>query len=74
MADDCLDERTRAEDILLGSLGYGEDAKIISIEKTPDGFKGLARYSDGEECTFKSEFELDELDSWALQVLLRQKK
>lgn len=70
MAEEFLSEKNRAEDILLGSLGYGEDARILSIERTADGFRGLGRYSDGEEFSFKSDYDLDDLDKWALSVLV----
>ena len=76
--DDFLSEKNRAEDILLGALGYGEGAHIISIERVaPDNltstcsFKGKGRYDDGEEFDFESDFDLSELDVWALGVLLK---
>ena len=74
MVEDCLDERTRAEDILLGALGYDGSAHIVSIEKTKDGFRGKGTFSDGEEFSFKSDYDLDELDCWALDTILRLKK
>ena len=74
MADDFLSEKNRAEDILLGSLGFGEDARILVIEKTADGFAGKGRYSDGEEFSFRSDYELDDLDRWALGVLTHRSK
>lgn len=67
---DFLDEKTRAEDIILGSLGFGEEAKIISIKKTKQGFSGLGRFLDGEEFDFSSEDPLDDLEMWALKILL----
>lgn len=70
MKDDFLSEKIRAEDILLGSLGIGEEAKIISIEKTKDGYKGIARWPDGEEVNFESDDEIDELQRWALKILV----
>ena len=69
MAEDCLDERTRAEDILLGALGYDGDARIVSIERTPGGFCGTGKFSDGEDFSFKSDYDLDDLDRWALEIL-----
>ena len=72
MRDDCLDEETRAEDILLGSLGFGEDSSIVSIEKTDSGYRGMGRFSDGEEFQFQSEWELEELEQWALEILLKK--
>lgn len=71
MVEDFLSERIRAEDIILGSLGYGEDAKIISIEKTKDGFRGTASWPDGENFSIENDDELDNLQQWALTVLLR---
>jgi hypothetical protein len=45
---DDLSPQTRAEDILLGSLGYGEEAKILKIEKTAGGYRGGGVWPDGE--------------------------
>jgi hypothetical protein len=61
----------RAEDILLGSLGFGEDARVVSIERTSDGYQGVGKWADGEEFTFESDDELDELQQWALTVLVK---
>ena len=68
---DDLTPAMRAEDILLGSLGYGEDAKVVTIERTPSGYKGTGRWQDGEEFTFENDDELDEMQVWALEVLLK---
>lgn len=69
--DACLDQRTRAEDIILGALGYGEGAKIISIKKVENGkgFCGTGCWVDGEQFEFQSEDELSVLEVWALGVL-----
>ena len=67
---DDLSPLVRAEDILLGSLGFGEEARIVSVERTSVGYKGIGRWADGEEFPFESEDELDELTEWALQILL----
>lgn len=67
--EEILDDRTRAEDILLGSLGFGEDARIRSVRRTPSGYAGTGVFSDGEEFTFDSAEGLDELQEWALGVL-----
>lgn len=66
-----LDERTRAEDILLGALGFDCDAVIVSLEETEGGFQGVGRWSDGETFPFESDDELSELEVWAVSVLLR---
>jgi hypothetical protein len=66
---DDLSPQARAEDILLGSLGFGEEAKIITIEKTPDGYRGIGVWPDGEQFQFENDDELDELQVWALKVL-----
>lgn len=63
-------DNERAEDILLGALGYAEEAKIVALRRTPDGFAGRGRFRDGEEFDFSSEEELTELEQWALSVLL----
>jgi len=67
--DDLEDERVRAEDILLGALGFGEEAQIIEISRSSDGYRGRGRWLDGEEFDFQSEDELSELEQWALGVL-----
>ena len=71
MKENCLDERTRAEDILLGALGYGEDAHIVAIKETDDGFSGFGKFSDGEEFEFKSDYDLSDIDKWALSVIIK---
>lgn len=71
MSDEYLSERVRAEDIILGSLGYGEDAQIVSIEKVGQGFKGRGKWADGERFDFESESELDPLEIWALDILIK---
>ena len=68
--DDFLDEKNRAEDILLGSLGFGEEARLIWVERIEGGYRGKAAYSDGEEFDFASDFELEPLEEWALGILV----
>lgn len=65
------DERSRAEDILLGALGYGEDAQIDLLEPTKTGFKGQGHFTDGESFSFENDGELSDLEQWALGILLR---
>lgn len=65
-----LSERVRAEDILLGSIGYGEGASLVSLTPTSRGYAGVGRWADGEEFEFECDEELDELQQWALGVLL----
>jgi hypothetical protein len=69
MGDDGVDERSRAEDILLGSVGFGEDARIVSVERTDAGYCGIGKFSDGESFKFEYGEDLDDLQIWALQVL-----
>lgn len=71
---DDLSPLVRAEDIVLGSLGFGEEARVVSIERTPEGYKGIGRWADGEEFPFESEDEMDELTEWALQILLESRE
>jgi hypothetical protein len=66
---DDLSPHVRAEDILLGSLGFGEEAKILTIEKTSEGYRGVGIWPDGEQFQFENDDELDELQVWALTVL-----
>lgn len=67
--DSLGDERVRAEDILLGSLGFGEEAKILSIARVSGGYRGRGRWIDGEEFDFESDEPLSALEDWALTVL-----
>ena len=67
---DDLSPQTRAEDILLGSLGFGEDARIVSIEPTETGYRGMGVWICGEEFSFESEDDLDPLQLWALGVFM----
>ena len=66
---DGLSPRQRAEDILLGSLGFGEDAKLVSVERTVEGYRGRGVFTDGEHFDFESDDELTELQAWALELL-----
>jgi hypothetical protein len=73
-----LEERQRAEDILLGGLGFAEDARIVSIERgsakdSRTGYRGLGVFSDGAQFPFECEDALDELQEWALTVLQKQR-
>lgn len=70
VVDSFLDEKTRAEDIILGSLGFGEEAKIITIKRTADGFTGTGLWADGDSFTFENDDDLDELQEWALTILI----
>lgn len=70
---DDLSPLVRAEDIILGSLGFGEEARVVSVERTSDGYKGVGRWADGEEFPFESDDEMDELTEWALDLLLESK-
>ena len=68
-ASDGLTPRQRAEDILLGSLGFGEDAKLVALERTAEGYRGSGVFADGESFEFESDEELSELQIWALEQL-----
>lgn len=67
---DDLSPQVRAEDILLGSLGFGQEARILRVEKTLAGYSGTGVWPDGEKFQFENDDELDELQLWALKVLL----
>jgi hypothetical protein len=69
---DFLDERTRAEDILLGALGFDTEAKIVKIEIFNGGYRGQGRWSDGEDFDFQSDDEVSDLEKWALTVITKQ--
>jgi hypothetical protein len=66
---DDLSPETRAEDILLGSLGYGEEARVLSLERTKNGYRGVGKWPDGEQFTFENDDELGDLEIWALDLL-----
>jgi hypothetical protein len=68
---DVLTEEMRAEDILLGSLGYGEGARIVKVHSTPEGYSGVGKFTDGEEFEFISDTPPDELQRWALGIVAR---
>lgn len=67
---DILAPRQRAIDILLGSLGFAEEAELLSVERAPEGYAGVLKFSDGEQISFRSEEPLGELEEWALHILL----
>ena len=67
-----LEERTRAEDIILGALGYDCTAKILEIKLDGDKFIGKGIFEDGEEFDFESEDELSDLDHWAVSILNKE--
>jgi hypothetical protein len=69
LKEDLLDERQRAEDILLGSLGYGSEARVVSLSASTTGYKGIGSWPDGESFEFESEGELDSFQHWALGVM-----
>ena len=73
MADDYLDEKVRAEDILLGALGFGEEARLVSVEPKAQGYSGIACWADGEQFEFESEDEMGELEVWALSILVEKR-
>ena len=64
-----LDRLTRAEDILLGALGYDAPASIVEVHKTNHGYAGCGRYEDGERFEFESTEDLQSLEIWALEVM-----
>ena len=66
---DFLAPEKRAEDIILGALGFGEEAKIVSITATPEGFSGKGVWPDGESFSFESEDAPSDLERWAIGVL-----
>lgn len=67
--DSWLKAHVRAEDIILGSIGLGDDAKLQWVKRTDDGFAGEAKWSDGEVFTFQSDDEMTELEQWAIELL-----
>lgn len=72
--DDFLNERSRAEDVLLGSLGFGEEARIVSVNRTEQGYRGCGAWADGDTFEFESTDGFDDLIEWALGVINPKKK
>jgi hypothetical protein len=66
---DELSPHVRAEDILLGSLGFGEEAKIVTVERWAIGYRGVGVWPDGEEFSFECQEEMDALQEWALGLM-----
>lgn len=66
---DELSPHVRAEDILLGSLGFGEEAKIVTVERRTIGYRGVGVWPDGEEFVFECDEEIDALQEWALTLI-----
>jgi hypothetical protein len=64
------DTLLRAEDILLGSLGYGEDAKLTALYHVGSALHGSVTFSDGLQDLFQLDDELTELERWAVNHLL----
>lgn len=60
----------RAEDILLGALGFGDTAKITFIHRTSHGYAGAGKWDDGERFTFESDTPPTEIENWALDILI----
>lgn len=67
-----LDPLVRAEDIILGALGFGEAASLVSIFQNNDGYTGIARFDDGEEVEFQSDGEVSDVERWAIEVILKK--
>ena len=67
-----LEEHIRAEDILLGGLGFGEEASILEVHMKGEFFAGTGQWDDGEEFTFESDDEATDLEKWAVEVLSSQ--
>ena len=59
----------RAEDILLGSLGFGEGAKIVTVERRTIGYRGVGVWPGGEEFIFECDEEIDAVKEWALTLI-----
>jgi hypothetical protein len=68
-AEEQLDEITRAEDILLGALGFDGDAKIITLVCDAEGYRGTGSWPDGDSFDFSSDWTPDELELWAIEIL-----
>jgi hypothetical protein len=74
-------ELQRAEDILLGSYGFGEGAKIVSVvpvfrnglQKDAIGYEVVGEWSDGERFSYSSDGQIDQLEQWALRVFNAKK-
>ena len=67
---DELSEISRAEDILLGALGFSDDAKLNKVSLTGDEITlhGIF-HSDGEAFRVNYDCERGHLEDWAIAVL-----
>jgi len=63
------DEAIRAEDVLLGTLGFDLGSRITSLKLTESGYQGHACWQEGDEFSFESQGPLSDLELWAVQVL-----
>ena len=67
---DELSEISRAEDILLGALGYSDDAKLDKISLSGDEITIHGTFhSDGEKFVTIYDCDRGQLEDWAVEVL-----
>jgi len=65
-----LSEISRSEDILLGAMGFSEDARLKRVVvKREEVFLEGSFTSDGETFVSKFDGEFGPLESWALEIL-----
>jgi len=64
-----LSPEIRAEDIILGAAGIGEEGKLLTLEEGEKGYTGEVQFHDGEILRFVSEDELSDLEIWAISIL-----
>lgn len=65
-----LSDLSRAEDILLGAMGYSDDAKLEKVKILGEQiFLNGAFRSDGESFSVKFDCERGKLEDWALEIL-----
>ena len=73
--NDELSELSRAEDILLGALGYSDDAKLEEVHLTEHEITLHGIFlSDGEKFVVNYDCECGALEEWAIEILRKAGK
>jgi hypothetical protein len=72
--EDWEDELVRAQDILLGTHGFGEEARLLELKVSDRGYSGRGMFQNGDHFEFSSDEELDELECWAVEILVANSK
>lgn len=69
MSTEDFSELTRAEDIFLGALGFGEGARLSKIFLKDKAIELSGTFADGETFSAIFDEEVGALETWALDIL-----